>query len=361
MNPKEVDRFREDLLAWYRVNQRPMPWRETRDPYRIWVSEVMLQQTRVATVTGYFDRFVRAFPDVRSLAAADLQEVLKLWEGLGYYTRVRNLHRAARQLVEQGTPRVPDDPEVFLALAGVGSYTAAAVQSIAFGLPLAVADGNVKRVLARIFLLDTPVNGPQAHRVFSEIASMLLDRSDPSTFNQAMMELGALVCTPRNPRCTECPVRLPCRAWARGLTDGYPKRTKKQSPPLRHRVAGAVLSGGEILIVRRKPEGFLGGMWEFPDAPLKKNADPGRTLVRELGKTTGLALTPGDLAASVKHAYTHFRLRLDLYLCAAADFRVALDGPDDFRWVRPEALSEYPLHRAVHKCLPGLARRLETL
>ncbi|MFH1155089.1 MAG: A/G-specific adenine glycosylase [Pseudomonadota bacterium] len=361
MTPSQIREFRQSLAAWYTVNQRPMPWRNTKDPYRIWVSEIMLQQTQVATVMGYYDRFIQAFPDVRTLALADLQNVLKLWEGLGYYTRARNLHRAARQLLDQGDTRVPDTPEAFLRLTGVGNYTAAAVQSIAFNHPLAVVDGNVKRVLSRVFEMEIPVNDSSVHQEFSEKAALLLDRSDPSGFNQAMMELGALECRPKNPLCQDCPVRLFCRAVAGGTVAVYPKRNRKKTVPSRHRVAGAVFHQGKLLIKKRKTDGFLGGMWEFPDAPLKRNADPEQTCISEIQKITGLTVTPFVLAARIKHVYTHFKLTLDLFLCTTQDPGIDLNGPDDIAWVTWSELENYPLHRAVHKCLPGLLQKISTV
>ena len=229
--PPSISLFQQRLLEWYHRNQRRLPWRETRDPYRIWVSEVMLQQTRVATVVDYYHRFLDRFPDVHVLAEAEQQAVLKVWEGLGYYARARNLHRAAQQVTAEHGGCIPADYDRFRALPGVGEYIAAAVLSIAFDRPHAVVDGNVKRVLARIEGLDAPVNQASSHRIFRETADRRLHRTAPGAFNQAMMELGALVCTPRRPDCRKCPVNAVCRAFGTDTVGRYPRRVQPKAVP----------------------------------------------------------------------------------------------------------------------------------
>ena len=352
MRSGDKKEFRHYLLRWYEASQRPMPWRETIDPYYIWISEVMLQQTQVATVIGYFNRFVQRFPDIKTLAEADLQDVLKLWEGLGYYSRARNLHQAVNQLVERGVFTVPDTPSEFLSLSGVGPYTCSAVQSIAFGHPLAVVDGNVKRVLSRIYELKIPVNDSSVHDVFNKKADGLLDTSDPSSFNQAMMELGALVCKPTSPLCSTCPVASFCKAFADGHVADFPKRKKKAPVPLRKRVAGLIVVDNTFLIVRRKEDGFLGGLWELPDASLKKNANPEKALAQDIQTRTGLIVDIDKNLARIKHAYTHFKLEMDLFLCRVKKGEVVLNGPIDFKWINPDEIDDFAFHKAVHKCFP---------
>ncbi len=200
-----IERIRRRLLAWYQRSRRDLPWRNTRDPYRIWVSEVMLQQTQVATVIPYYNAFIRAFPDVKALAEADLQNVLKVWEGLGYYARARNLHRAAKEIVSVHGGRIPSSPKALSALPGIGPYIRDALASIAFGLPHAVVDGNVKRVLSRLYMMEAPVNAANAQALFQERAKALLDAARPGNFNQALMELGARLCKPRQPVCKGAP------------------------------------------------------------------------------------------------------------------------------------------------------------
>ncbi|MCP4575420.1 MAG: A/G-specific adenine glycosylase, partial [Deltaproteobacteria bacterium] len=208
-----MNRIQKKLLDWYKKHHRSLPWRNTSDPYGIWVSEVMLQQTLVKTVIPYYNRFLSAFPEPEALAEADLQKVLKLWEGLGYYARARNLHRAAREIMEFHGGAVPKDRTLLKALPGIGDYIAAAVSSIAFGKPHAAVDGNVKRVLARFHKTALPINDPASGKVFRNAAEAFLEKSNPGEFNQAMMELGALVCTPKNPSCHDCPLARECRAF----------------------------------------------------------------------------------------------------------------------------------------------------
>ena len=241
MQPEIV---RKKLLGWYAAHQRRLPWRETSDPYAIWVSEVMLQQTQVATAIPYYHRFMERFPTPGHLAGANIQDVLKLWEGLGYYSRARNLHRAAAVVSSRFDGRLPDDPEMFQSLPGVGDYIAAAVMSIAFGRVLAVVDGNVKRVLSRLLEIDTPVNRSNAHKIFQAPAMDLICPKRPADFNQAIMELGALVCRPKHPDCASCPLADLCLAHQNGRTAEYPKRDVRPKVPHRHLAIAVILKKG---------------------------------------------------------------------------------------------------------------------
>lgn len=347
--------FRTSLLDWFHCARRPMPWRETSDPYQIWVSEVMLQQTQVATVIDYFNRFIRAFPDIETLARARDQDVLKLWEGLGYYSRARNLHNAARELASQGLNTVPDTPGEFMKLPGVGPYTCAAVQSIAYNHALAVVDGNVKRVLARLFEMEIPVNDSCVHQEFARNAERLLDRGEPAMFNQAMMELGALVCRPTSPLCDECPVRQWCNALAHGTVAEFPRRKEKKVIPTRHHAAAAVLENGQLLVIQRRPHGFLGGMWELPGGSVKKNESPDKACIRTVKAQTGLSVETVSHLARVTHTYSHFRLELDVFAAQApANGVVDLNGPEAHQWIRWSQIDTLPFHKAIHKCFPSL-------
>lgn len=359
-------------MDWYAVNRRVLPWRETRNPYHLWVSETMLVQTQVATVMDYFNRFIRAFPDIFLLAAADLQNVLKLWEGLGYYSRARNFHKAAKIVVERHGGRVPEDWASFLALPGVGDYIACAVQSIAFGKPAAVVDGNVKRVLARIFKHPVPVNGSSAHKIFKAIATDLLDREYPGTYNQAVMELGALICRPANPLCSDCPVSPWCLALAGDRVRDFPVKIKKPAVPHHHLAVGVVMKNGKLLIVKRPETGLLGGLWEFPgdrigpdkapdEAP---NAAPNAALqsacVRILKQTAGVTVSVRSHLTRIHHAYTHFKITADVFICDWESNRVRLNGPIDHRWVRPDALHHYPFPKSNHKFMTQLMEAIIT-
>lgn len=352
--PKDAMAIRKALRTWYDRHQRPLPWRQSRDPYRIWVSEVMLQQTQVKTVLPYYERFLAAFPDIHSLAAAGSQTVLKLWEGLGYYRRAHHLMEAARLVTRERNGRLPTERDVFRTLPGVGDYIANAVMSIAFGQPWAVVDGNVKRVLARLFRLDDPVNRPSIHARFQALADHLLDRSDPSAHNQAVMELGALICLPRNPACQACPLAARCRAYGDGVVDRYPVREKKTAIPEHAMVAGVVYKRGKLLLVRRPDEGFLGGLWEFPGGRCLKNEKPPVACRRTVQEQTGLTIATGEPVARVRHAYTHFKITLAAVACRWEAGRVRLNGPVAFRWVPLRDLEAFPLPGAIKKVLPHL-------
>ncbi len=347
--------IRKALGAWYRRNARRLPWRETGDPYRVWLSEVMLQQTQVKTVLPYYDRFTAAFPDVSHLAAADPQVVLKSWEGLGYYRRAHHLMAAARIIAREHGGRLPERRDAFRALPGVGDYIANAVMSIAFGQPYAVVDGNVKRVLARLWQLETPVNRPSAHNRFQALADRLLDRGDPSGHNQAVMELGALVCTPRQPGCNACPVAACCRARQNEAVDRYPRRDPRAKTPEHILVAGMVYKRGKLLIVRRPDQGLLGGLWEFPGGRRLAGETADAACRRAIRDQTGLAVAVDRPVARVKHAYTHFKINLTVWVCHWQAGRVRLKGAAAFRWVHPRELTAFPLPGAMKKalaCLP---------
>jgi A/G-specific adenine glycosylase len=358
MPPINTETLRRRLLDWYALHRRRLPWRETSDPYAIWVSEVMLQQTQVATAIPYYHRFMQRFPTTHQLAQADLQEVLKLWEGLGYYSRARNLHRAAGEVVSRFGGRMPDDPAAFRSLPGVGDYIAAAVLSIAFGRVLPVVDGNVKRVLARLLEMDTPVNHSGAHKVFKVPAGALISPEQPADFNQAIMELGALVCRPKQPLCPSCPLADLCLAYRHGTTAQFPKREPRRTVPHRHVTIAVILKKGKMLVVQRQLEGFLGGLWEFPAVPAD-GADIQMTrfttMIRE---STGLKTTVEQRLTRIKHAYSHFKLSGDVYLCRHVAGRVRLNGARSHRWVTFGALARLPMHKANHKFMKALEAAL---
>ncbi|MFI5184402.1 MAG: A/G-specific adenine glycosylase [Vicinamibacteria bacterium] len=336
------------LLDWYGRNRRAMPWRGTKDRYRIWVSEVMLQQTSVKTATPYYEAFVERFPNVVSLAGAQEEEVLALWSGLGYYHRARNLHRGARYLVGRHRGHFPRTLEAALAVPGVGLYTASAVLSIAYGAALPVVDGNVRRVLARLLALQGPEwrsDAPYYNR-----ADELLDRDEPGDWNQAVMELGATICTPRKPACPVCPLRSQCKARARGLQEQLPE-PKTRREPEDVTVAGALVQRkGRVLLVRRDAGRLMGRMWEVPQTSLESRGL--RDLAREMRERHGLRLVPGALVVEARHSITFRRIRVEGY-------RARLEGdlppdPERFRWVGPADLAALPISSLTRKLLRGL-------
>ncbi len=351
ITPRRAPHFRRRLLGWYDRHRRDYPWRESSDTYAVWVSEVMLQQTQTGRVIDYYQPFLQRFPDVQALAAADLEEVLKAWEMLGYYARARNLHAAAGLVVRDHGGRVPEEYESFRALPGVGDYTAAAVTSIAGGQPRAVVDGNVKRVLSRLFLLESPVNSPSSMPLFQERADALLHRGRPGDFNQALMEFGARICRPRTPRCDDCPVVNYCGAFQTGRQTELPLRLKTGRKPLRRVAVGIVKRRGRILITRRAPSGLLGGLWEFPGGGLLDGEAAEEACRREIREETGLEVAVEEKLARVRHAYSHFRIEMDVFRCRCLSGRVRLRGPVDHRWIEPGEIDRYPLPAANHRFL----------
>jgi len=354
MTKTRLQLFRNLLTEWYTANKRELPWRSTTDPYRIWVSEVMLQQTQVKTVLPFYHNFLERFPGIQDLAGADLQEVLKSWEGMGYYGRARNLFKAAGRVARQHEGSVPDNWEDFRKLPGVGDYIAAAVLSMAFGKPYPVVDGNVKRVLSRLLLLEDPVNQSASGKSFCRAAAQFLDHQDPGAFNQAMMELGAMVCRPQQARCSGCPVQELCLAYQAGRVTEFPKRVKKRPTPQYAIAVGIVFKNGRVLITRRRPEGLLGGLWEFPGGKILDGETPETACMRELEEEVNLIIRVDSYLCSVRHAYTHFRIVMDVFCCSHVSGRVRLKGPVDHRWISLQKLGDYPFPKANHKFMPQL-------
>lgn len=354
-------KVRRSLLAWFAANARDLPWRRTRDPYAIWVSEVMLQQTQVDTVIPYYHRFLETYPTIERLAAADLDGLLKVWEGLGYYTRARNLHKAARAVVENHAGQIPDNLDALLSLPGVGRYTAAAVGSIAFGLAAAALDGNVIRVLSRLDCIKDDPSKPKIREQLWQRAEDLLDPAHPGDFNQAMMELGATVCLPRNPLCLTCPVAGLCLARQCGLQDKLPVRKKAAKLPLQVVAVGLIWKAGKLLIDKRKPKGLLGGLWEFPGGKRLRGEKLPATIVREAKEELDIAIEAGRQVCVVEHAYSHFRVRLHVFDCRFISGRVRCRSCDDFRWIRPQDLDRFAFPGANRKIFafihPGKSSR----
>ena len=340
--------FRRRLLEWYREHRRDLPWRRTTDPYAIWLSEVMLQQTQVATVIPYWTRFLDRFPSVEALAAASEDQVLACWTGLGYYSRARNLHRAARAVATRHGGRFPASHEALAALPGIGPYTAAAVASIAFGLPHAVLDGNVARVLCRLQALPGDDRAPAARNRLQALAEELLDPRAPSEFNQAMMELGALLCTPRAPACPDCPVAVLCRARDSGKPARYPERERRAKSVGVDWTVAVVRLGSRLLLVRSVSARLFTGMWELPWVER-----PPDQALPELERKYGLALTLGDEFRTLRHSVTTRRILLHAVEAALTDDRLRESGLG-WRWATSEELRETGVSSMVTKILAGL-------
>ena len=345
------------LGEWYRGAARDLPWRRTRDPYAVWVSEVMLQQTRVATVVPYYERWMAAFPTVEALAAAPQEAVLRIWEGLGYYSRARNLHRAAGLVVAEHGGQVPAEREAFAALPGVGPYATAAVLSIAYGSPLAAVDGNVRRILARLTATSLDPRRPPGSRAVDALAQALLCEP-PSEHNQAVMELGALVCTPRKPACTGCPLAAVCRGRASGTPEAFPVRAPRKPVPHVDVAIGIVRQGARFFIDQRPTDGMLGGLWEFPGGKLEAGETPHEALVRELVEEFAMEVVVGAPLPSVRHAYTHLRVTLHPYVCDFSSMRPEAGEGRPWRWASLAELSEVAMPRANRHVLALLVQHL---
>lgn len=261
---EKIKTFQETFLTWYHKEKRNLPWRATNNPYAIWISEIMLQQTRVETVIGYFYRFMEQFPTIQDLAAAEEQKLLKVWEGLGYYSRARNLKAAAQQIVAEFDGEMPQSIEEIRSLKGIGPYTAGAIGSIAFGLPEPAIDGNVMRVVSRLFCIEADIAKASSRRPFDEAMRTIISPDEPGEFNQALMDLGSRICTPTTPKCEECPIRQYCLAYAENRQTDFPVKSKKAKPKDVYYIAGAIEDQGSFLLVQRPETGLLASMWHFP-------------------------------------------------------------------------------------------------
>ena len=336
------------LLDWYDANRREMPWRDHPDPYAVWVSEIMLQQTRVDTVRGYFVRFLEAFPTVRTLAEAPEQAVLKKWEGLGYYSRARNLRRAAQILMEQGGAW-PRSAEAWATLPGVGPYTAAAIASICFGACEPVVDGNVIRVFARYLGWEDDFRTRLSREKLAAWLRPHVMRSPaPGDFNQAMMDLGATVCTPRIPTCAVCPLRRSCQARREGRQTAYPVKPKSQAIPVRHSIAARVRDArGRVLFTQRVDEGLLKGLWELPSVEVTNSAT-GRDAQRALRRLTGLRAARVRCVGTIRHAFSHFRLVMRVYELTEISGLLDTGRQPPARFAQPARL---PLTTATRRAL----------
>ena len=335
--------FSRTLLKWYTNSHRQLPWRGHPDPYAVWVSEAMLQQTRVETVIPYFHRWMSRFPTIESLASADEQDVLNTWEGLGYYSRARNLRKAALLLCEKFDGRLPSSMKELMTLPGIGQYTAAAIASFAFGQDEAVLDGNVKRVLARVFNLEYPANSPAGEKLFWQLARELVPSGSAGDYNQAVMDLGALICTPHTPNCSRCPLKGYCETEIIGIQDQRPVMLEK-SPIPHYPVCAAVMrKDNRLLIARRPSKGLLGGMWEFPGGKVKPGETHQQALIREIHEEMGCTIDVGELLGSYRHAYTHFRVTLHAYSCRVISGEPQALDASEIRWVEVNELNDYPM------------------
>ncbi len=338
---------RTRLLPWFDRHRRILPWRNNRTAYRVWISELMLQQTRVDQAEPYFRRFLKRFPSLKCLAAASQQDVLKQWEGLGYYSRARNLHKAARLIVREQHGRFPRELQSLQALPGIGAYTAAAIASLAFNKDHAVLDGNVIRVLTRLTGYPGELQRTETRRDLQAWADALLIKGDAARYNEAMMELGAMLCAPRNPRCAVCPLEGVCVARQAGDPESYPRRRPRGKVP--HKVVGAAVvvnRKGEVLIAQRLDSSMLGGLWEFPGGTLEDGETMPACVARELKEELGVDIEVGERLMIVRHAYSHFTIALHVYMARLRKGRPRAIHCADYRWSTIDRLRDFPFSRA---------------
>jgi A/G-specific adenine glycosylase len=336
------------LLDWYAHEARRLPWRGNPDPYAVWVSEIMLQQTRVDTVIPYFEQWMQRFPNVTELAEASEQDVLVRWEGLGYYSRARNLHKAAREVAEHYGGNLPEDRQALESLPGVGAYTAGAIASIAFGQDEAALDGNIRRVMARLFAVDLPAGSREAESRLGSLAEEHLPAGRAGDYNQALMDLGASLCAPKLPACPQCPLNGLCMAFKSGNPEKYPLKTpRKQVPHVT--VAAAILTRpvpgweGKVLIQRRPENGLLGGLWEFPGGKQEDGESLEEALARELREELAVEVCVGEFFGAYKHAFTHLAVTLHAFRCTLTSGEPQPLAASQLAWADMAALGDYPM------------------
>lgn len=344
----DICAFQQDLIQWYQTNKRDLPWRRTRDPYKIWVSEIMLQQTKVDTVIPYFYRFIEKYPTLHDLAMADEQDLLKTWEGLGYYSRARNMQNAVREVVASYGGKVPDTTAELGSLKGVGPYTKGAILSIAYDQPQPAVDGNVMRVFARVLKIEEDIAKPSTKKLFEKYVAQLIPADDPSSFNQGIMELGALICTPKTPSCLLCPVQEHCRAFAEGLEQDLPIKSKGKKQKTRPYVALLIRNeNNQYLIEKRSESGLLANLWQFPMVPIDEIGY--NHIENWFHGEYGMPIQVNERAGKLKHVFTHLIWQLDIFHATTnqsetADERVVFVNQEDLR--------AYPFPVSHQKMLP---------
>ncbi len=336
--------FSDKLLTWYQQNKRLLPWRDNPQPYLVWISEIMLQQTKVETAIPYFQRWIDRFPDIATLAEANQSEVLQVWEGLGYYARARNLHQAAKVIMERFNGQLPENPTKLRSLPGIGEYTANAIASIAFHQNYPALDSNISRVIARLIALDLPVSDKNAKQQIHEFVWVQLPNGKADQFNQALMELGALICTPRKPNCNQCPLISECQANQQNRQNQIPRRIPKKSLPHLTVTAGVIWQDRRVLIAQRPQNGLLGGLWEFPGGKLEKDESLHSCLLRELNEELNLPVNIEKKIGVYYHAYTHFKITLHAFCC----YPVSRSSPlplnhQALYWAELNELAHFPM------------------
>ena len=348
----QKNKIQKQLLQWFKESKRDLPWRKTRDPYAIWVSEIMLQQTQVATVIPYYQKFLKSFPTIRQLAKADLSKVLKVWEGLGYYSRARNLHQASQIVLNRFHGKIPDHLEGLMSLPGIGRSTAGAILSFAYHQDAPILDGNAKRVLSRLFAVSESQGERRTEQLLWRISQSLIPKGFSNPFNQALMDLGSMTCVPKEPLCSECPLRDLCKGKALGNPEWFPvKNTKKKIPHI-NAVSAIIHRDGRVLLNQRPPIGLLGGLWEFPNWEIE--GEKKWRLKTCIKKETGVNVKVKESVGVFQQTYSHFKLTLQVFDCQH------INGKEKGKWVPIQNLSLFPMskiHRRIAEAIGGETRR----
>jgi A/G-specific adenine glycosylase len=340
----QKEKIQTRLLSWFKKNGRDLPWRKTRDPYAIWVSEILLQQTQVAIVIPYYHKFLKFFPTIWYLAKSNLSEVLKVWEGLGYYSRARNLHRAAQIVLDHFHGKIPSTLEDLLSLPGIGRSTAGAILSFAFHKEAPILDGNAKRVLSRLFAVSSHSVGDKTEDFLWQISEWLIPKGFSNPFNQALMDLGSMLCTPTDPQCFRCPLQHFCRGRALGDPGRFPAKKEKRTIPHVESVAAVIMKDKKVHLSQRPPEGFLGGLWEFPNWRVEEKARSRlRSRLRnQAKKELGMNIKFKEPVGTFKQTFSHFKLTLHAYYCQP------IGKKTKGKWASIENLSDFPMSK-IHR------------
>jgi len=345
------------LLPWYDKTKRDLPWRNTNDPYSIWVSEIMLQQTQVKTVIPYYERWIKTLPTIDKLANAPEQRILKLWEGLGYYTRAKNLKKSAKMICKEMNGKLPNTVKNLQNLPGIGRYTAGAISSIAFGLKAPVLDGNVKRVLSRLFCINKNGTASAFENCLWKKAEDLLPVRRPGDFNQALMELGATVCIPGSPICQQCPLRTICKAFLKNKVNEFPPSKKIKSSKKIEVSAGIIIKNKKVYIQQRLKNGLMGGLWEFPGGKREQGESSEECLKREIKEELRVNVASLNKVMTIKHTYTQFRVTLTVFNCKLQKKQIRPDGWEQWKWVSLSNLKKYPFPAANVKIVKYLTEK----
>jgi A/G-specific adenine glycosylase len=341
-------KIQTQLLQWFKKKGRDLPWRKTRDPYAIWVSEIMLQQTQVTTVIPYYQNFLKSFPTIRHLAKTNLSKVLKAWEGLGYYSRARNLHRASQMVLNHFHGSIPDTLKDLLSLPGIGPSTAGAILSFAFNKAAPILDGNVKRVLSRLFAVSGSPRERKTQQLLWQISQSLIPKGCSNPFNQALMDLGSMLCTPKDPECLRCPLRQFCKGRASGDPERYPSKRLNRVIPHRNAVSAVIKKDGKVFLSQRPPTGLLGGLWEFPNWEIE--GEKRLKLRKDIKKEMGINVKVKESIGIFQQTYSHFKLTLHVFHCQY------LNGKGKGKWVPIKKLPAFPISRIHRKIAEKISK-----